>query len=494
MKVLQHSIYGPVMSAPIGEFVYDAFVSYSHHDKKWVEEVLLKALGECGVTFIIDDHHFESGHGSLDNMAAAVAQSRRTVLVLTPNWVSSPYANVEAQMVAGTDPAGWHGRMVPLLRKACAPPWWICVRSWLDFIDDARASAQMARLVRVLRRPISGLVRAEGISDRLRALSSLVSTGVLREAALRYRVGFEEIADRTRRVYALKAVHDQLDHLQRHCYDEIIRRMSLVAPATEVLDDATLEAFRAYAITLEEITEQLHQSEKEPVFANAGLGFVPAMDSALESLLECCETGRLDAVNNATRLLSKVLAVHPGRIDARLSEAACQAQLSRVIEAISLMYKEAETMAAGAAVVGELQKALNDLEELDDNVQELVRTHALWQALDLDLRLIDSNINPNDVSELTNVWPQLKQRVTVLSAAVPSIVQRSDNLATSVDTALAAKDTRLIISKFRNYKSRAGTRFTALDTNLKQQCEELVKAGNSVAGIVAGLQHDQSFP
>lgn len=470
------------------EFSCDAFVSYSHLDKKWVDDVLLKALEAGGVTFQVDERHFEAGQASIDNMAAAVAQSRRTVLVLTPNWVASQWTTFEGQMVVDTDPAGWHGRMVPILRTACSPPRWICIRSWLDFIDDSRATGQMARLVRMLRRPLSGLVRADVLIEGLKSLSSFVATGALREAALRYLVGFEEIADRIRRVDALKEVHDQLDHLQRHCHDEIVRTMALVAPSVERLDPVSLEAFRTYAITLEAVIERLHQLQKEPVFANGGLGFVPTLQSALERLLDCCETGRMEDLTQAAWLLSKVLAVQPAKIDGRLSEAASQAQLTRVIDAISKMRDEARAISAGQVVADKLDKALSGLEELDDNVQELVRTHGLWQDVDVDLRLIDSAINPTDLTELTNLWPDLKQRVTVLSAAVPSIVRRSDNLATSVDSALAAKDARLIISRFRIYKSRAGTRFTALDTNLKQQCEELVKAGDSVAGLVTGLQ------
>jgi hypothetical protein len=142
------------------------------------------------------------------------------------------------------------------------------------------------------------------------------------------------------------------------------------------------------------------------------------------------------------------------------------------------------------AVVEDIEIARHELEGLDDNVQELVHTHSLWQELDIEFRRVESTITPDNITALANDWPDLKERTAVLSAAVPTIVRSADIYGPAVDTALAGSDARLTISNFRIYKSHAGTRFHALDQTLKDQCSELVKAGDSVARLVARLQYE----
>jgi len=218
------------------------------------------------------------------------------------------------------------------------------------------------------------------------------------------------------------------------------------------------------------------------------LEFIRKLQAAHDSLTECLATRSVKKARDATRLMERVMAVHPAVIDARLSEAASQAQLNRVIDALVRMIEESRDM--DPAAVADIEIALHELEELDDNVQELIHTHSLWQDLDIDFRRVESAITPNDITALANDWADLKERATVLSAVVPMIVRSADSYGPAVDIALAGSDARLTISNFRIYKSHAGTRFHALDQTLKDQCAELVKAGASVARLVKRL-HDE---
>jgi hypothetical protein len=464
------------------DFEYDAFISYSHSQKKWVNEVLLAAFEAGGVKTCIDHRNFDEGRSVPDNFGTAIKTSRRSVLVLTPEWVASGYTTSEGQMVWGTDPAGWHGRMVPIVRMACKLPMWISVRSWRDFTQDDAVIAGLPRLIHLLKSPLSPVVRTDDVIARLGRLT----TGPLRTLALRYLVGLEEVADRTLRVGTLKEVHDELDNLQRHCLHPIANR--LADCGAESLDQPTMENFHEYAATLARGILKLDRLQKMPVFASTGLEFIKKLQSAHDSLTECLATRKVKPARDATGVLARVMAVHPAKIDARLSEAASQAQLNRVIDALVRMIEEAHDMEPEA--VADIEIALHELEKLDDNVQELVHTHSLWQELDIDFRLVESAITPNDITALANDWPDLKERATVLSTVVPMIVRSADSYGPAVDTALAGSDARLTISNFRIYKSHAGTRFHALDQVLKDQCAELVKAGDSVARLVKRLQDE----
>src|SRR5258708_5329320 len=57
----------PAEKVPAPEYRHDVFVSYSHHDKKWVQEVLVKNLVQNRLNVIIDDD-FDLGFSSADNM------------------------------------------------------------------------------------------------------------------------------------------------------------------------------------------------------------------------------------------------------------------------------------------------------------------------------------------------------------------------------------------------------------------------------------------
>lgn len=140
-------------SQPQDEFHYDAFISYSHKDSAWVRNVLLPRLEGEGLRVCIDTRDFEVGVPSLVNMENAVDKSRRTLLVLTPNWLSSEWTAFEALLVQTEDPAGRGRRILPLMVQPCQDqlPKRLKVFTYLDLTDPAQLDFQMKRLVDAIR-------------------------------------------------------------------------------------------------------------------------------------------------------------------------------------------------------------------------------------------------------------------------------------------------------------------------------------------------------
>jgi formylglycine-generating enzyme required for sulfatase activity len=132
-------------------FHYDAFISYSHHDKDWVQGWLLPRLEQAGLRICIDFRDFEPGLPSLVNMENAVERSRKTLIVLTPDWVASEWTTFESLLIQTDDPAGRQRRMIPLLLKPCQPPKRIAMLTYLDFTKAAEAEFRLARLVTACR-------------------------------------------------------------------------------------------------------------------------------------------------------------------------------------------------------------------------------------------------------------------------------------------------------------------------------------------------------
>ena len=109
------------------------FISYSHKDADWVRGWLLPRLEDTGLKVCIDFRDFEIGAPSVINMERAVERSRRTLLVLTPNWVESEWANFELLMLQTQDPVGRGRRMLPLMLEDCELPRRLAIFTFADF-------------------------------------------------------------------------------------------------------------------------------------------------------------------------------------------------------------------------------------------------------------------------------------------------------------------------------------------------------------------------
>lgn len=143
-------------SAPqpaVADFRYDAFISYSHQDQAWVDNVLLPRLEGAGLRICLDTRDFEIGVPALTNMENAVQQSRKTLLVLTPDWVASEWTHFESLLLQTNDPIGRGRRILPLLVRDCTPPDRLRIFTYLDLRDPADLDRQMARLLAALPAP-----------------------------------------------------------------------------------------------------------------------------------------------------------------------------------------------------------------------------------------------------------------------------------------------------------------------------------------------------
>jgi len=81
-------------------FDYDVFISYSHRDEDWVHNQLLPRLKQARVgrrkmRVCIDTECFRPGAALLTEIERALLASRKTVLVLTPDYLKSEWTQFE---------------------------------------------------------------------------------------------------------------------------------------------------------------------------------------------------------------------------------------------------------------------------------------------------------------------------------------------------------------------------------------------------------------
>lgn len=81
---------------------YDAFVSYNSSDELWVMNELLPNLEGNGSSLKLCLHHrdFEPGRYIIDNIVSAVYSSRKTICVVSRNFLNSEWCSLEIQMAS----------------------------------------------------------------------------------------------------------------------------------------------------------------------------------------------------------------------------------------------------------------------------------------------------------------------------------------------------------------------------------------------------------
>ena len=74
------------------------FISYSSKDYDWVQEFLLPVFNNNNVNYTIHSRDFKPGKAFLDNMADSVYTSRKVILVMSANYLSSGFCKDEMHM------------------------------------------------------------------------------------------------------------------------------------------------------------------------------------------------------------------------------------------------------------------------------------------------------------------------------------------------------------------------------------------------------------
>jgi hypothetical protein len=98
---------------------YDVFIADSSRDKAWARGELLKRIERAGLRAFIDFRDFARGAPSIKECERGVEKCRETLVVLTPDYLTSRWAEFESIMVRTLDPANASLRLIPLLKVEC---------------------------------------------------------------------------------------------------------------------------------------------------------------------------------------------------------------------------------------------------------------------------------------------------------------------------------------------------------------------------------------
>ena len=95
-------------------FVYEAFVSYNHRDKRWTKE-FVSLLRSCGVSTFFDDDAIAFGESIPKQVATGLSKSRVILILISKNSVKSKWVSAELYRKFMKDPDGSGQSVIPVL-------------------------------------------------------------------------------------------------------------------------------------------------------------------------------------------------------------------------------------------------------------------------------------------------------------------------------------------------------------------------------------------
>ncbi len=143
----------PLLPKEPSEFPYDVFISYNSTDLPWVRSELLPRLEKAGLRVCIDFRDFDAGAPRPTEVERAILTSRKTVLVLTPSYLSSEWDEFGNLMLQALDPASRQRRLIPVLKEKCDLPLRLNFLWPVDFIKPVDRSLSWVQLLTTLGAP-----------------------------------------------------------------------------------------------------------------------------------------------------------------------------------------------------------------------------------------------------------------------------------------------------------------------------------------------------
>jgi tetratricopeptide (TPR) repeat protein len=132
---------------------FDVFISYSSRDGAWVKSELLPRIEQAGLKAFIDYRDFTRGAPSIKEMQRGVVECRKTLVVLTPDYVQSEWCDLESIMAQTLSPANRDLRIIPLLKQECEKPLYVGALTHIDFTDGADLDLAWRQLLTALGKP-----------------------------------------------------------------------------------------------------------------------------------------------------------------------------------------------------------------------------------------------------------------------------------------------------------------------------------------------------
>jgi hypothetical protein len=369
-------------------------------------------------------------------------------------------------------------------------------------IDWARAQGKLAQLIGCARAENQGNPELKAFADRvgiqpvvlatapspaeanrgLTALGDLMAAGDARDAVRAFETEFQEAVAQIDVLAVFKDVHDLLHTLQFRCFDGLARQAARFPD-----DDLAREIVLEHGVTLEETIARLDAITGQHVFEDGKPRWIEDLRQARAQVSAALDTSNAQPLKSAVRLLDRVLAVQPTRINTRLNDSARALRLRDLVVDLSQVHGRLTASHLDPSKMSEFEAGIKSLQQLDLALRQLVAEHDRWQELDVELRL-EKNAFLGSAEGLASSWPRLRAQLLPLCTGSEEWASRLITECGKLDAAVAARDLANQRCTFLQVHSQAATRFYQVDIALQRLCETLREIGKPLTELLRKLQ------
>ena len=317
----------------------------------------------------------------------------------------------------------------------------------------------------------------------LQALNDLVQLSPeVRAAVGTFAADFKAATSQVDVMGDYKDLHDLLHQTQFYCYTPILRESSRFP------DDSSLELLEDYERSLRDILVQLSDVIGRQRVAEGDTAFIQDMQQADTDLKSALDDANPDPLKKCLWRLKRVIAKYPVVIDTRLNGSARALRMAALINALVEIQKDLVPLKVDAEKVEKFEEGICMLQSMDQKLQILLVDHEKWQAVDIELRRIESLIE-QDLTELEMSWDDLKTQASPLyKDCTETWAVSIQGYANQLDQFLVANNVPKIRQSFRNFIHETASHFFQVDINLKSLCSELRQIGDPLSSIIRSLE------
>lgn len=324
---------------------------------------------------------------------------------------------------------------------------------------------------------------SDSVSLGLKALAELMQYAEARSTVTTFGVVFQASCEQIIIIANYKELHDLLHTLEFQCYSGIIQE-SKRFPS----DETALEILIDHELTLQRIMSEVQEVARRETLTTSEVLWLQDLERAQDEFHHAIENLDTRKLRRTIWLLNRILAIQPSRINTNLNSAARTLRLPALVNAMRFIWEKLVESNLNQEKLNQFRLGVDVLANLDQRLTALVIGHNYWQAIDLELRRIEANLE-RDFFELEMSWTDLKERTEILFDSVEdswttSLKQDSERLDAALNTQNPAKIKRC----FRMYRRRVSDRFYQVDVTLKRLCEELREVGEPLASVLRMIE------
>lgn len=322
---------------------------------------------------------------------------------------------------------------------------------------------------------------SQSVYNGIDAIIKMLPLPAVRDAAVKFRIVFEQACRQIQVVNFYKKLHDEFQDLEilLNRLEDDHRQLERM-----VVDWGELTIFDEF----QEKIEDLHHLVAQTSSGVENERWAQQLDAATKMLRSAVLQEDSRQVETVIKHVYRVLNREPTRINARLVGAAEELLFTELTTALKEVHANLNQTRFDFVATRDIEQSIHALTTLSTTLQHSVRNHQQWQHIDDELRRVEANLSI-DITELELAWPDL-QLMTV-SAYGNSSAEWALTLTRmwlDLEHTLMHKIVDKIRPQFRKYRRKASRRFRQVDDELLGLCNELQTIGTSLNLLLRAIE------